>query len=282
MKQKKVFDEINDKLCTVYPQIDKKLQDIEENEIGKNTDKDSKDLVKLKDLKADLIGQERKLKDLVQTGEKLASNLIDMNMKKKADEVRKTINDLKNKHSYIEDDISGKEELLDSAVSQQQNVMNRLESLQDWLRETENTLNERRPISLDKDRLAQQLKEQRLINAEIDSNKALLDRLSKEAMDVTGSDDGEATVFDLSERQVSKHILLISDFLFFRFFLKCVLLFQKSIVAFLTQKCRLLITCLSIIQLYQSQGIDIYDTMRTKHVLVNLLKTCFKLKKQYE
>lgn len=200
MKQKKVFDEINDKLCTVYPQIDKKLQDIEENEIGKNTDKDSKDLVKLKDLKADLIGQERKLKDLVQTGEKLASNLIDMNMKKKADEVRKTINDLKNKHSYIEDDISGKEELLDSAVSQQQNVMNRLESLQDWLRETENTLNERRPISLDKDRLAQQLKEQRLINAEIDSNKALLDRLSKEAMDVTGSDDGEATVFDLSER----------------------------------------------------------------------------------
>lgn len=200
MKMKKTFDDLNDKLNGSYPGIESKLSSVDSDEFGRIPENDGKDMYTLKDLKAELIGQERRLKDLAQTGEKLSKCLNDMNMKKKADEVRNSVLDHKQIHEALQKDIAEKEDLLDAAVSQQQNVLNRLDGLYDWMTESENTLNEKRPISLDKDRLAHQLKEQSLLNAEIESNKALLERLSHETNDMSNGDDAQKTVFDLSER----------------------------------------------------------------------------------
>lgn len=199
MKQKKAFDELSDKLSGVYPQIEKKVAQIDEQEVGKMPDRDTQDLAMLKDLKADLIGQERKLKELSQTGEKLVKGLEGINMQSKADTVRNTMDECREKHDSLQRDIALKEEVFDSAVSQQHDVMNRLDELTEWLSETEQFLNEGRAISLDKDKLLQHLKEQQLMNAEIDSNKALLERLS-EAPDTSMTEDAETAIFDLSER----------------------------------------------------------------------------------
>ncbi|XP_076088399.1 microtubule-actin cross-linking factor 1, isoforms 6/7-like isoform X5 [Mytilus galloprovincialis] len=199
MKQKKAFDELSDKLSGVYPQIEKKVAQIDEQEVGKMPDRDTQDLAMLKDLKADLIGQERKLKELSQTGEKLVKGLEGINMQSKADTVRNTMDECREKHDSLQRDIALKEEVFDSAVSQQHDVMNRLDELTEWLSETEQFLNEGRAISLDKDKLLTHLKEQQLMNAEIDSNKALLERLS-EAPDTSMTEDAETAIFDLSER----------------------------------------------------------------------------------
>ncbi|XP_021351800.1 dystonin-like isoform X3 [Mizuhopecten yessoensis] len=200
MKMKKTFDDLNDKLNGMYPGIENKLRGVNEEEFGRVPERDTKDLYTLKDLKAELIGQERRLKDITQMGDKLCKSLNDMNMKKKSDEVQKSVQDHKQIHEVLQKEIAGKEEQLDAAVSQQQNVLNRLDGLYDWMTESENILNEKKQISLEKDRMAQQLKEQRLMNAEIESNKALLERLSAEAGDMSNGDDAQKTVFDLSER----------------------------------------------------------------------------------
>lgn len=199
-KLKKIFDDLSDKLSSVYPHIEGKLGNIDEDKFGLDPERDSNDTYALKDMKAELIGHERKLKDLMQNGEKLTKCLNDMNMKKKAEEVRECMQDLKEKHSAIQEDINRKGERLDSAVSQQQNVTNRLDLLFDWITQMDDILRERRPVSLDKERLAQQLKEQRMMNAEIDSNKSLLERLSDESTDMSNNEDAQDTVFDLTER----------------------------------------------------------------------------------
>lgn len=199
MKQKKAFDDLSEKLSGIYPQIEKKLIGIDEQEVGKMPDKDAHDLAILKDLKADLFGQERKLKELTQTGDKLVKGLEAINMHGKANAIQKMVDDCREAHDKLQQDIAQKEEVFDSAVSQQHDVMNRLDELTEWLTDTESFLNEGRAISLDKDKLLQQLKEQQLMNAEIDSNKALLERLS-EAPDVSVTEDTETAIFDLSER----------------------------------------------------------------------------------
>lgn len=200
MKQKKGFDDLKDKLSSVYPQIEARLSNIHGNGLGKNPEKDTKDLTAVKELKADLIGQDRKLKDLIQSGEKLVKGLNDINMKQKAEEVKESMAEMKDKHESLQSEIGEKEEELSSAVSQQQNLRNRLDGLQRWMSETESALENRPLISLDKDKLAQQLKEQRLLNGEIETNKTLLERISQETGQKAPDDDAEGVILELSER----------------------------------------------------------------------------------
>lgn len=200
MKQKRGFDDLKDKLSSVYPQIEARLSNIHGNGLGKNPEKDTKDLTAVKELKADLIGQDRKLKDLIQSGEKLVKGLNDINMKQKAGEVNESMAEMKDKHESLQSEIGEKEEELSSAVSQQQNLRNRLDGLQRWMSETESALENRPLISLDKDKLAQQLKEQRLLNGEIETNKTLLERISQETGQNAPDDDAEGVILELSER----------------------------------------------------------------------------------
>ncbi|KAL5005910.1 hypothetical protein ScPMuIL_017068 [Solemya velum] len=198
-KNKKTFDDMNDKLSSAYPQIEQKLKRVSTDGVGKSPDKDTKNLHQLKNLKGDLIAQERRLKDINIAGDRLSHGLADINMKKKADEIKKKVIDHKNKHNSLQEDITAKEAMLDEAVSQQQNVLHRLDGVLDWVQETENALNQRSAISLDRDKAAQQLNEQQLQNADIDSNKVLLERLGNETLQVSG-EDAEATLTDLKER----------------------------------------------------------------------------------
>lgn len=200
MKQKKGFDDLKDKLSSVYPQIEARLSNIHGNGLGKNPEKDTKDLTAVKELKADLIGQDRKLKDLIQSGEKLVKGLNDINMKQKAEEVKESMAEMKDKQESLRSEIGEKEEELSSAVSQQQNLRNRLDGLQRWMSETESALENRPLISLDKDKLAEQLKEQRLLNGEIETNKTLLERISQETGQNAPDDDAEGVILELSER----------------------------------------------------------------------------------
>lgn len=197
-KQKKTYDDLLDKLSSVYPNIEANLAEIDDGNFGKNPEQDLENFSHLKDLKADLIGQERKLKDLSNAGDKLIAGLKDMNMRKLADEVKNKVDELKKKHESLNEEITDKEQQLDTAVSQQQSVVNRLEQLKNWATDAENMLDDRPPISLDKDRLSQQVQDQRVLNSEIETNKALLERMVKEIPDVSG-EEIEENLTDLNE-----------------------------------------------------------------------------------
>jgi len=199
VKHKKTFDDLNDKLANVYPVIEQSLADIDEESFGKNTDDDKENYAKLKDLKADLIGQERKLKDFSNAADKLVAGLEGMGMRNKADEAMGKVHEVKEKHEGLSEEIGEKEQQLDLAVSQQQSIVNRLEGLKTWASDAENLLDDRPLISLDKDKLNQQLQDQRVLNAEIESNRALVERLSNETADATSAPEAEEALFDLAE-----------------------------------------------------------------------------------
>lgn len=199
VKYKKTFDDLNDKLANVYPAIEQALTDINEETFGKNPDEDKKNYAQLKDLKGDLIGQERKLKDFTNAADKLVAGLNEMGMRQKAEDVQRKVDEIRVKHDGLSEEIAEKEQLLDTAVSQQQSVVNRLEGLKNWAAEAENILDERPLISLDKDKLNQQMQDQRVLTAEIETNKGMLERLSHEAADTPSAQDAEDDLSDLSE-----------------------------------------------------------------------------------
>lgn len=199
VKHKKTFDDLNEKLANVYPVIEQSLAQIDEDSFGKNPDVDKENYAKLKDLKGDLIGQERKLKDFSNAADKLVAGLEGMGMRNKADDAKQKVSEVKQKHEGLNEEIAEREQQLDAAVSQQQSVVNRLEGLKTWATEAENSLDDRPAISLDKDKLNQQLQDQRVLNSEIETNKGLVERLKNEAGNTSSGQDAEEALTDLSE-----------------------------------------------------------------------------------
>ncbi|XP_041374834.1 LOW QUALITY PROTEIN: microtubule-actin cross-linking factor 1-like [Gigantopelta aegis] len=181
MKNKKAFNDLNDRLNSSYQPLQDQIGRIVDENMGHNPEKDSRDLNALKSIKADLIGQERKLKDLSAAGDRLSAGLQEAGLQYEADEVRSVIDDHHDKHTALLGAVKDKEEKLEASVAQQQNVMNRLDGVIAMVDDAENSLSHPELISLNKEHLAQQLQEQRIMNADIGSNRSLLDRLSQEA-----------------------------------------------------------------------------------------------------
>ena len=199
MKNKRTFTDLSDRLKSAYQPLQDEIGQIAST--GHNPEQASRDLTSLKSIKADLIGQERKLKDLSAAADRLTAGLHEAGLQNEAEEVKEVVEGHQDKHKVLLDAVKEKEEKLEVVVAQQQNVMNRLDGIVEMLDDAEDTLTRPEPISLNKERLAQQLQDQRVMNADISSNRSLLDRLSQEA-----GADADANLFQLQEKleQVEK------------------------------------------------------------------------------
>ncbi|ESO82078.1 hypothetical protein LOTGIDRAFT_237159 [Lottia gigantea] len=197
MKNKRTFDDLDDRLTSLYPSLNDQLGNINDKDFGKNPVKDTKDLKDLKQLKSDVLGQERKLKDLTLAGERLTNGLVEAGLKKEAANIKSIVDDHKAKHDGLLNGITKKEQKLDAAVAEQQNVMGRIDGIVETVESAEKLLKAKHPASLNKEKLAQQIQDQRIMNGDINSNKALVDRLSQESHDVPGAN---AKLSDVANR----------------------------------------------------------------------------------
>nr|CAD7404991.1 unnamed protein product [Timema cristinae] len=92
------------------------------------------------------------------------------------------VKELENKYNQLSEALSEKVQSLDTALVQSQGVADALDSLMQWLSSTENQLKAlMRPVSLNKERLEEQLREHRLLQAEVDSHQASVESVTQSA-----------------------------------------------------------------------------------------------------
>lgn len=187
VKNKKSFDELNDRLDDVYPKLEEQVAKVTSHELGKIPGKDQQDLEAVRTIKSELIGHERRLKELTAAGERLMEGLKEAGLTWLLDDVHSVMEDRAEQHSALLQQIGAREEQLDMSLSHQHNAATRLDAVLDMVQRAEHQLKSVGAISLDKERLADQLQEQRLMNADISSNKALLERLAGETGGVSGA-----------------------------------------------------------------------------------------------
>ena len=75
MKHKKTFDDLAEKLANVYPSIEVSLAGIDEESFGQDAELDKENSDNLKEMRSDLLGQERRLKDIGSAADKLEAGL---------------------------------------------------------------------------------------------------------------------------------------------------------------------------------------------------------------
>ncbi|XP_044737986.1 dystonin isoform X15 [Chrysoperla carnea] len=90
--------------------------------------------------------------------------------------------ELEDKYKQLGDALAEKCQELDTALVQSQGVQDALDGLVNWLNQAENQFKTiHRPASLNKERLEEQIREQRLLQADIDSHRPSVDSITKTA-----------------------------------------------------------------------------------------------------
>ncbi|PVD38688.1 hypothetical protein C0Q70_01308 [Pomacea canaliculata] len=165
-----ILDEELESIEAKYKDVS--LAKVTSHELGKIPGKDKQDLEAVRTIKSELIGHERRLKELTTAGERLMEGLKEAGLTWLLDDVHSVMEDRAEQHSALLQQIGAREEQLDLSLSHQHNAATRLDAVLDMVQRAEHQLKSVGAISLDKERLADQLQEQRLMNADISSNKA--------------------------------------------------------------------------------------------------------------
>ncbi|XP_036368174.1 microtubule-actin cross-linking factor 1 isoform X4 [Octopus sinensis] len=210
LKHDKSFQELSNKLNSNYSDIKAKFDGITDGSDATRDSSEAYQLEKVKQLKVNVLNQEKRIRDLQHVGTKLVDELNELNMTPKANSVKDVMEDKKAVHKDLYHAIENKEGVLNSVLSESKNVIKQLDNLGVQLSSIEDELMRNSEICLEKQGLEEQIHEQRRIQADLSTNKTLLENLLKESSDVNGArekildlNERIANVETLSERRIS-------------------------------------------------------------------------------
>ncbi|XP_054002764.1 dystonin isoform X41 [Hylaeus anthracinus] len=142
-------------------------------------------LSKAKALNNEMLANERLVENVKVTVEALLRSLDGQLTPKEVDELEEPARALEDKYRQLTNAIAEKCQELDAALVRSQGVQDALDSLVLWLNNIESQFkNIQRPASLQKERLEEQQRDQRLLQADLDSHRLSVESVASSARDL--------------------------------------------------------------------------------------------------
>ncbi|XP_076544870.1 dystonin-like protein short stop isoform X30 [Osmia lignaria lignaria] len=142
-------------------------------------------LSKAKALNNEMLANERLVENVKVTVEALLRSLDGQLTPKEVDELEEPAKALEDKYKQLTNAIGEKCQELDAALVRSQGVQDALDSLVLWLNNIEGQFkNIQRPASLQKERLEEQQRDQRLLQADLDSHRLSVEAVASSARDL--------------------------------------------------------------------------------------------------
>ncbi|XP_017796312.1 PREDICTED: microtubule-actin cross-linking factor 1 [Habropoda laboriosa] len=142
-------------------------------------------LSKAKALNNEMLANERLVENVKVTVEALLRSLDGQLTPKEVDELEEPAKALEDKYRQLTNAIGEKCQELDAALVRSQGVQDALDSLVLWLNNIESQFkNIQRPASLQKERLEEQQRDQRLLQADLDSHRLSVEAVASSARDL--------------------------------------------------------------------------------------------------
>nr|QVD39310.1 Dystonin [Schistocerca gregaria] len=124
------------------------------------------------------------------------------------------VHELEDKYKQLSEALLEKCQELDTALVQSQSVQDALDSLTQWLNSAENNAKSlQRPASLHKERLDEQLREHRLLQADVDQHRPSIESVSQSAQELiaTASNPRLAKKIDVKLKDVTSRFEKLSE-----------------------------------------------------------------------
>ncbi|XP_025411352.1 dystonin isoform X7 [Sipha flava] len=136
-------------------------------------------LNRTKTLNNEFLGQARLIENVKQAADALIRSLEGQSGMKEVEAIQGPVNELEDKYRSLCNGLADRLSHLDTALVQSHGVQDALDSLLHWLNDAEATLkNITRPVSLHTERLAEQIREYRLLQSDIDTHRASVDSVA--------------------------------------------------------------------------------------------------------
>ncbi|XP_050545683.1 dystonin isoform X17 [Daktulosphaira vitifoliae] len=130
-------------------------------------------------LNNEFLGQARLIENVKQAADALVRSLEGQSGMKEIEAIQGPVKDLEDKYRSLCNGLADRLSQLDTALVQSHGVQDALDSLLQWLNDAENSLkNITRPVSLHPERLAEQIREYRLLQSDIDTHRASVDSVA--------------------------------------------------------------------------------------------------------
>ncbi|KZC14108.1 Dystonin [Dufourea novaeangliae] len=155
-------------------------------------------LSRAKALNNDMLANERLVENVKVTVDALLRSLDGQLTPKEVDELEEPARALEDKYRQLTNAIAEKCQELDAALVRSQGVQDALDNLVLWLNNIESQFkNIQRPASLQKERLEEQQRDQRLLQADLDSHRLSVEAVASSARDL---------LTNSSNAKIAKHI----------------------------------------------------------------------------
>ena len=133
-------------------------------------------------LNTDLLAQGKLFDTATQSAAQLVKALEGQISPKEGERITSPPEQLADKYRRLSDAVTDRCQALDMALVQSQGVQDGLDSLMTWLNQAEARLKTiLKPASLNRERLSEQIQEQRLLQADIDQHQASVDQIQRSA-----------------------------------------------------------------------------------------------------
>ncbi|CAG0880401.1 unnamed protein product [Darwinula stevensoni] len=151
-------------------------------------------LDKVKMLNNDILSQGRLLDSTKQAGKNLLDSLEGSLTPQERRHIDQTMQDLDARYNQLLGAVGGKGQELESALVASQGVSDGIDSVMNWLNQVESQLRTMmKPASLNRDRLNDQLQEQKVLHHDIDAHRPTIQSLAQAATELMASSSGNRT-----------------------------------------------------------------------------------------
>ena len=207
-EKQKDFEDVLERMHDWLDDAEAKVQDFQGEAVKGAPSEVREDLDRVKAFSAETIAQGKQYEDLKRTGRALMESLQDLG----ADDqtlvnIDQLVGDVKDRLGDVNTATTDKSNTLQTALVQSQGVQEGIDSLLNWVKDAEHSLNNMRPISLNSDVLNDQVQELQMLRSDIESHVPSMESVNQSGMEMMQScsdprkaKDIDAKLKDLNSR----------------------------------------------------------------------------------
>lgn len=180
--KQKDFNDNTWKMLSWLTETEEKLSDYKHELSASEPDAFHQHLDKMKELSSDTISHGVQLEELQKSGKELLESFREMSVEPNhVQKMGEIIEDVVARHSSVTEEINDRTKGLQASLTKSQDIHAAMENLLTWLKDTEKTLTNQRPISLSRENLNDQVQVMKMLVNDIESHRQSMDSVKQAA-----------------------------------------------------------------------------------------------------
>ena len=189
-EKERIFTNALEKMNTWFVPAEQTLGRLKYEPVGTEPSQVTEQLDRVKNFSAEAITQGKVLDELRKAEKSYVESLKDLGTNESSiRDLEEKVNQTSDRLGFITADATAKSNVLQTALVQSQGVQAGIDSLLKWIKDTEATMNNLRPVSLSRENLREQVQELQVLKADVKGHRPGVESVHKDGAELIKTSD---------------------------------------------------------------------------------------------